>query len=109
MAKWSGMIGFAETKETTPSVYETLITERKYYGDILKNNRRFALQSEVNGDITVSNSISIVADPYAMNHFFSIRYATFCGVKWIVSNVEVEYPRLTLTLGGVWNGSSGND
>ena len=55
MAKWSGMIGFAETKETTPSVYETLITERKYYGDILKNNRRFAFQSEVNGDITVSN------------------------------------------------------
>ena len=109
MAKWAGVIGFVDdTTETAPSVYREKIVERQYYGDVLKNNRLVAAD-KVNDDISVQNQLSIVADAYAMNHFYSIKYATFCGVRWIVSNVEVEYPRLTLTLGGVWNGSSGND
>lgn len=106
MAKWAGVIGFAETEETAPSVYEEVITERKYYGDILKNSRRISASDKVNDNITVSNSLSIVADPYATNHFYSIRYATFCGAKWKVTDVSVEYPRLTLTLGELWNGQT---
>lgn len=106
MSKWAGMLGFAETKETAPSVYEEVITERQYYGDALKNNRRINSPDKVNSDISVSNSISIVADPYAQNHFYSIRYATFCGAKWKVTDVTVEYPRLTLSLGELWNGQT---
>lgn len=106
MAKWSGMIGFAETKETSPSVYEEVITERRYYGDILKNTRRLSASDKVNSDITVSNSLSIVADPYATNHFYSIRYATFCGAKWKVTDISIEDRRLILTLGELWNGQS---
>lgn len=107
MNKWFGAIGFAEeSKETAPSVYEEEIVERKYYGDIKKNNRKLSVSDSVNGDISVSNQLSIIADPYAQSHFYSIRYVTFCGTKWTVSNVDVEYPRLILTLGGVWNGQT---
>lgn len=105
MAKWAGVIGFVdETKEIAPSVYKEDFIERKYYGDVVKNNRRLVTADKVNDDISVQNQLSIVADPYAMNHFYSMKYATFCGAKWKVTDVQVEHPRLTLTLGGLWNG-----
>ena len=105
MAKWAGVIGFVNgTKETAPSVYKETFIERKYYGDVVKNNRRLVAADKVNDDISVQNQLSIVADPYAMNHFYSMKYATFCGAKWKVTDVQVEHPRLTLTLGGLWNG-----
>lgn len=109
MNKWFGVIGFAEeATETKPSVYEEPIIEKQYYGEVKKNNRRYMLSDTVNGEITVSNQLSVISDPYIQNHFYSIRYATFCGVKWTVTNVDVEWPRLVLTLGGVWNGPSGS-
>ena len=79
-------------------------TERKYYGDLLRNSRRLQGSQQVNDDITISNQISILADPYAVQHFHAIRYAELFGTKWKVSSVEVQYPRLILELGGVYNG-----
>lgn len=104
MAKWFGKIGFnVGTKETSPSVYTEDIQERQYIGDIIRNSRRLQTTDKVNDNLEVSNDISIVADPYAMNNFHSIRYVTFMGSKWKVTSVEVQFPRLNLTLGGVYN------
>lgn len=104
MAKFYGKIGYASTVETKPGVYEEQIVERSYYGDLIRNTRRLQSTDQVNDDINISNEISIVADPYATNNFHTMRYAVFMGTKWKVSNVEVSYPRLILTLGGVYNG-----
>lgn len=103
MAKYFGVIGFAEMKETKPGVYVEEITERQYYGDLIRNTRRLQTVSTLNDDINISNEISIVSDPYANENFHSIRYATFMGKKWKVSSVDVNYPRLNLTLGGLYN------
>ena len=104
MAKYYGKIGYNESVETTPGVWEEKITERSYYGDVVRNARRLQSTDKVNDDVNVNNEISIVADPYAMNNFHSMRYVEFMGAKWKVSNVEVQYPRLILTLGGLYNG-----
>lgn len=104
MAKWCGVIGYVETVETEPGIWEEDFTERKYYGDMIRNARRLQSSDKVNDDISITNELSIVADPYAMNHFHAIRYAEFMGAKWKITNVEVQYPRLVLTLGGVYNG-----
>ena len=104
MAKFYGKIGYANTVETKPGVYEEQIVERSYYGDLIRNTRRLQSVDQVNDDINISNEISIVADPYATNNFHTMRYAIFMGTKWKISNVEVSYPRLILTLGGVYNG-----
>lgn len=104
MAKYFGVIGFAETKETTPGVWVEGITKREYYGDIIQNIRKLETSDQVNDNVNVSNRISIVSDPYANQNFHAIRFAEFMGTRWKVSNVEVQYPRLILTLGGVWNG-----
>ena len=101
MAKWFGAIGFAETVETEPGVWEEQITKRNYYGELIRNTRRLQSTEYLNDDITISNEISIVADPYAMSHFHSIRFAEFTGIAWKVTNVEVQFPRLVLTLGGL--------
>lgn len=103
MNKYFGLVGFAVTEETSPGIYEETITEREYYGDISRNTRKLE-GSNVNDNINITNDISIVADPYANENFYAIRYATFAGSKWKVSSVEVNYPRLTLTLGGLYNG-----
>lgn len=103
MAKWFGKIGFSETKETKPGVWEEIITVREYYGDVTRNTRRFQSSENLNDNIVVSNDISIVADPYASQNFRSIRYIEFMGTKWKIDNVEVSYPRLILTLGEIYN------
>lgn len=101
--KWYGSIGFAELKETTPGVWTPEITERNYRGDLVRNTRRLQSTDQVNDDININNQISIVADPYANMKFHTIKYATFMGTKWKVSDIEVQYPRLILSLGGVYN------
>lgn len=105
MAKFYGKIGYAETSETSPGVYTEAIKERSYYGDIIRNVRRLENSEHLNDDVNVSNSISIVADAYANENIFAMRYVEWMGARWKVTNVEVQRPRLILTVGGVWNGN----
>lgn len=104
MAKFYGKIGYAETKETVPGVYTETITERSYKGDVLRNTRRWESSENLNDNLNVNNLISIVADAFAYDNFFSMRYIEWMGSKWKITNVEVQRPRLILTIGGVYNG-----
>ena len=103
MAKFYGNVGFAETVETEPSVWEEKIVERPYFGDVLRRSRRLESSGNVNSNVNVTNEISIVADPYANQNLFAMRYVEFMGTKWKITSVDVQYPRLTLSLGGVYN------
>ena len=108
MAKWHGVIGFGVEEKIRPGVVKETIKERSYYGDVIKLSRRLQIgQDSTNPDISVSNELSVLADPFVNENFQSIRYVTFMGTKWTVSSVEVQYPRLLLTLGGVYNGDYG--
>lgn len=104
MARFYGSIGYGESVETAPGVWGDNIVEFKYYGDIVRNTRRLQEGESVNSDLSVNNSISIVADAYANEHFFAMRYIRWAGTLWIISDVEVQSPRLLLKLGGVYNG-----
>ena len=105
MAKWYGKIGYAEMVEITPGEWDEKINERSYYGDLERNRSAFQNSSDrTNKNVNISNQISILADPYAKQNFHAMRYAEFMDAKWSITNVEASYPRLILTLGGVWNG-----
>ena len=104
MAKWYGEIGFAETVETKPGVWVEQITKRNYYGDVTRDSRRLQAADKLNDNVNISNQISIISDPYANDNFHSMRYAFYMGTRWKITDIEVQYPRLNLTLGGVWNG-----
>ena len=104
MAKYFGKVGYAEQVETTPGVWEESITERQYFGDVVRNIRKLEPSGEVNDNINVSMEISIVADPYAIQNFHAMAYIEYMGSLWKLSNVEVNYPRLILQIGGLYNG-----
>ena len=104
MAKFYGEIGYGESVETAPGVWEDVVKEYTYFGDVLRNTRQLNEGENLNGNITANNSISIVADAYANEHFFAIRYIKWAGTLWTVTDVEVKSPRLILRMGGVYNG-----
>ena len=105
MMRWHGKIGYSETVETKPGVYENQDTICEYYGDIKRNSTRWVNSSDsTNDDLTVSTQISIVADSFAFEKFYSIKWIEYMGVKWKVTNADPQPPRILLTLGGVWNG-----
>ena len=103
MAKWHGKIGYAEMVEKEPGRWNEQITERPYFGDAIRNTRLLQNSGGVNDNINIGNQISIVADPYANQNFHSMRYVEFMGNKWKITNVDVQYPRLILTIGGLYN------
>ena len=104
MTRFYGRIGYGESVETAPGVYADDIIEHSYFGDVIRNARNLVPGENLNPDLSVENSISIVADAYAFEHFFNIRYVEWSGVLWTVTNVEVQRPRLLLRLGEVYNG-----
>jgi hypothetical protein len=108
MARFYGAIGYADaSEETNPGVWVEQMVEYSYYGDIVRNTRELREGESLNNDLTVGNSISVVADAYANEHFHAIRYIRWAGTLWTVTNVEVRSPRLLLRLGGVYNGPTG--
>lgn len=104
MAKFYGVIGYAITREIRPGVWEEEIIERNYYGELVRNIRKLQASNKLNDDIDISNEISILVDPFARENFHLMKYVEFMGAKWKITSVEVQYPRLILTVGGVYNG-----
>lgn len=111
MAKMCGLIGYAVTIELEPGLFvDGNIVEKQCFGDLIRNFKKNENSGDVNDNINIANEVSIVADPYAMEHFFAMKYIKFTfpniGGVWKITNVEVSYPRLTLALGGVYNGDT---
>lgn len=107
MARFHGEVGYGNPQETAPGVWTNVITEFPYTGDVIRNTRKLESGEGLNDDITVGNSISILADQFAIDNFHKIKYVRWMGEDWTVTNVEVRFPRLILSLGGVYNGTTG--
>lgn len=104
MARFYGKVGYGQDVNKGGGVWETEITEKHYFGDVIQDFRRLQDGEKVNRDLTTSTSISIVSDEYANEHFSAIRYVEWAGVLWNVNVVNQEHPRLVLQLGGKYNG-----
>lgn len=104
MTRFFGKVGYGETVDKGDGVFDVEVTEREYQGDVIRPSRRYSDDAKVNSDLSVGNAISIVADGYANDHFFAIRYVEWRGTLWEVSKVDVESPRLILWLGGAYHG-----
>lgn len=103
MAKCSGVIGYALAGETQPGVWTEGITEKKYFGDVVRDNRRIVDQGEINGSINISNNISIVSNSFMLKNMAFMRYVTFMNSKWKISSVDIKPPRIIITIGGIYN------
>lgn len=101
--KYYGSIGYSITSEVRPGVWMPENVEKEYYGDVLRFASRSDTPNKVNDDITLQNQISIVADPFTYQNFHFMKYVTYMGAKWRITNVEVQQPRLVLSVGGIYN------
>ena len=106
MAKWAGKIGFAETVKGDDDITRTTITERSFKGDVLQDHRNWDDSERINGNIIISNRISVIAKDYMLTHLQYMRYVTWQGAKWRIKSISVAYPRVILLLGELYNGPS---
>ena len=105
MAKFFGQIGYAIPTKTRPGVFEDQIEERDYFGDVIRNNSRWSASPDsTNDDITLNSQFSIVADPFAQYNFSSMKYVKYLDSYWKVTSVEPQFPRIVVSVGGVYNG-----
>lgn len=103
MGKYYGHLGYGITKEIEPGIWDTVIEEREVFGDVLKNTKQVSGSDKVNDDISISDQISFLADPYIKLNFHLVKYITYLGTKWKITSVSEDFPRLIVTLGGVYN------
>lgn len=105
MAKFYGKIGFVmEEVETRPSIYETVIEEKYYAGDLFQFNSRNQSADRPVDNFAITNTISIVMDPFAMSHLASMKYVEFMGSLWEVQSATIEHPRIRISIGGLYHG-----
>ena len=104
MSKFYGPVGYITQQEISPGIWDDVVVERSYRGDILQNIRKWEPTEHKNDDVVISNRISIIADIFAYENLSTIRYVSWMGIRWKVNNVEIQRPRLILTLGEVYNG-----
>ena len=104
MAKFGGKVGYVSLTETSPGVWTDTATEHEYFGDVLREQKNWSESNQVNDNLTVSHRISIVADNFAFENLQTMRYVIWSGAYWKVRSVEIQRPRIILTLGGVYNG-----
>lgn len=106
MSRFFGPIGYAILKDTVPGVWQDHIVEHNHYGDVNRSRTQYETGTSVNDNLNISNEFSIIADPFAYENFQNMRYIVFMGTKWKIKSVEVQYPRLILTVGGVYSEQS---
>lgn len=106
MARWYGKVGYVKTEEIPEGsgIWEEVSIEKEYAGDLNRNHKRYENSNTLNDNITLQNEISLVCDPYAIENFQYIRYVEIMGSFWKVTSVDVQYPRLVLSIGGVYSG-----
>ena len=105
MAKFHGKVGYATSEETAPGVWTETIVEHDHTGDVIRNTNRWDRGDQLNDDLNVSNQFSIVGDAFAYDNFSSMRYIIWMNTSWKIINVDIQRPRLILTVGGKYNGA----
>ena len=104
MAKSCIKIGFAKTVETSPGIWDEQIQEKVYYADVTRRYVKQNYNNTINANVDISNTLSVVANPEILTNLQSIRYVNWMGQRWSIGSIEVNYPRLILGIGGIWNG-----
>lgn len=104
MSRFYGEIGFISTIESEPGIWTDKMIERKYRGEIKKNFRKWSSSEHLNDDVNISNTVSVLADTYMYNNIYAMKYIRLGGVLWKITDIEIQRPRLILSIGGLYNG-----
>lgn len=104
MAKYAGQVGFASQVETVPGVWVNDIKERFLKGDVIRANANIESGTNINNDVSLNHRVSLIGASISTAEYYNIKYITLDGFKWEAKSIEIQRPRLIVTLGGMWNG-----
>jgi len=104
MAKFSGLVGYVTQEETVPGVWTDVVKERKMKGDIIRQSSTSRSSEFVHDDVSLNHRISLIGDAYAFDNYYNIRWVKMDTILWKVNSIEIQRPRIIVTLGEVWNG-----
>jgi len=110
MTKFAGLVGYVTQEETVPGVWAPVETSIMMRGDIISqsytngNGSRISDTGKVNDDITLNHRVSLLGDAYAFDNYFDLKWIQIGGRKLEISSIELRRPRLTVSIGGLWNG-----
>lgn len=98
-------VGFGSNQELEPGIYDDVLEEKTYYGEILENRRSFDQGTTLSGDVKITNQFSIMGNTYLFDNLEKIRYVRYRNQLWTVT-VDEGYPRVTFNLGGLYHGQA---
>lgn len=104
MAKFSGLVGYITQSETSPGIWSPVEETTMMKGDIIRQSANGQNGDKVNSDISLNHRVSLIGDAYSFGNYYNFKWIEVNGVKWVISSIEIQRPRLIVTLGGVWNG-----
>lgn len=103
MAKYSGLVGYVTQGETTPGVWSSIENPVPMRGDLIRASLSRQNDSKVNSDVSLNHRVSLIGDAYAFQQYYNIRWIELDGLRWEVNSVELQRPRIIVTIGGPWN------
>lgn len=105
MTRWHGVIGFVMTEESPEGsgIWKDAVTEREYSGQQDSFKRNWDSSSNLNENISINSVISVIADPFLYKNIGFARYVNIMGIDWRISMIENQYPRINITVGGIYN------
>lgn len=104
MAKYAGLVGYVSLVESPPGVWNQVSNPKRMRGDIIRQSSSNQNGDKVNSDITLNHRVSLIGDAYSLGNYSDIKWIEIDGKKWEVNSIEIQRPRIIVTLGGVWNG-----
>lgn len=107
--RFAGLVGYIETEETSPGIHLPVETTRKMRGDVLSAKTQNSqdgrtTETSLYKDIRLSHRFSLVGDAYSFKNYMYLKWIIVEGHKWEVSSVEIQSPRLLISIGGLYNG-----
>lgn len=104
MGKFFGTIGLVIMEQTAPGVYMPKTVTKSCYGEVLNVTKRWQGAAEqVNDNLNIDSRISILSNKFLTENLSHIRFVEWMGALWKVTSVELSYPRIILSIGGVYN------
>lgn len=104
MVKYAGLVYYTTQLETKPGVWKDSVKEHFMRGDVLRKASSSQNGDKVNSDVSLNHRVSLIADEYALGNYHDIKGIQINGRVWQVESIEVQRPRLIVTLGGLLNG-----
>ena len=98
-------LGFSYTRDDGHGVWKQVNTEKVYKAEITSHKWYLNREKDTpNVSYKTGESFSVLMDSFLQENLGYITYVVLNGVKWDISSIDVQRPRVHITPGGMYHG-----